>query len=281
MRKQLRKLAHRARGIRKRFTPVPPWPPYPSVSLTQWRSGKNVPNFGDDLSSVIVSLMLAKMGRTLLDEAVEPRELLAIGSIIHLAKQNAVLWGSGVNGKIPEHFHTYRSLDVRAVRGPYTREWLWEKKRIEAPEIYGDPALLLPVLAGDRLKPEPVVEHIFVPNLNDMLNGVVFDLPPDTTVVSPMQSWHRVVEKIIQARFVSATSLHGVIVAEAFGIPARYVRLTETENIFKYNDYYSGTGRDSVEFARSVHEAVEMGGVQEISTSFNRLYDAFPTDLWI
>ncbi|WP_217697164.1 polysaccharide pyruvyl transferase family protein [Pseudocolwellia agarivorans] len=224
---------------------------------------------------------MAQTGKTLEDEAKRKRELVAIGSVIHLAKEDAVIWGSGVNGKIPEHFHTYNSLEVRAVRGPYTREWLKDKKGIVSPEIYGDPALLLPSLTNGRFEATGTIEHVFVPNLNDMLTGVDLDLPEGTQVVSPMQSWHRVVEHILKARFVTASSLHGLVIAEAFGIPARYVRLSKQENLFKYKDYYAGTDRHEFEYANSIHEGLEMKGEKPIVINFDSLKDAFPYDLWI
>jgi pyruvyltransferase len=280
MRTQLRKVKRTLKGYYSKPLSKGHSHSYPTVTLTQWRSGKNVPNFGDDLSSVIVSLLMSKWGRTIEDEAKKPKELLAIGSIIHLALDNAVLWGSGVNGKIPDDFHLYKNLDARAVRGPYTREWLSEKKGIKAPEVYGDPALLLPKLDSGRFKPTKELEHVFVPNLNDMLEGVKFDLPSNTTVISPMQSWHNVVDAIVKAKFVTATSLHGLVIAEAYGIPARYVRLSELENLFKYNDYYAGSGREKFEYATSVHEALEMGGEKSIHFDDDRLLKAFPLDLW-
>lgn len=270
-----------ARRILRPTRKLPTRPSYPIVSLTRWRSGQGHPNFGDDLSHTIVTLLLARHGMTLEDEAARESELLAIGSIIHLAKTGAVIWGSGVNGKVPEHFHQYRSLELRAVRGPYTREWLKQKRGLEAPEIYGDPALLLPRLAGDRFSVAPGEGTIFVPNLNDILSGEVFDLPKGMEMLSPMQSWHRVIDAITQARFVAASSLHGIILAEAFGIPARYVRLTETENLFKFRDYYAGTGRDSFEFGKSPAEALEMGGEQSAVIAADALEAAFPFDLWI
>ncbi|AOZ70962.1 hypothetical protein LPB142_08275 [Rhodobacter xanthinilyticus] len=249
------------------------------VSLVAWKSPRNVPNFGDDLSQVIVSLMLARRGRTLEDEAVRATSLLAIGSIIHFAPEGATLWGSGVNGKIPEHFHRYRGLDVRAVRGPYTREWLMRRK-IAVPEIYGDPALLLPELCQGRFQPSGAGGTIFVPNLNDILAGTEVTLPAGVPLVSPMRSWHRVVADIVAARFVVASSLHGVVIAEAFGIPARYVRLSEHENLFKFQDYYAGTGRGSFAYARSIEEALEMGGEAAPVFDSAALKRAFPLDLW-
>lgn len=257
-----------------------PRPAYPVVSLTRWRSGTNQPNFGDDLSHAIVTLVLARHGQTLEDEAARDRELLAIGSILHMAADGAVVWGSGVNGKIPEDRHRFRTLDVRAVRGPLTAEWLRRHRGIEVPDIYGDPALLLPSLCQGRFAASGTVAHVFVPNLNDLLHGVAQDLPEGVELVSPMQSWARAVAAITAARFVSASSLHGLVIAEAFGIPARYVRLSQHEDPFKYRDYYAGTGREGFEQANSVAAAAEMGGEPPPRFDPARLTAAFPLDLW-
>jgi pyruvyltransferase len=79
---------------------------------------------------------------------------------------------------------------------------------------------------------------------------------------------------------VLASSLHALIVAEAYGIPARYVRLSDHESIFKYNDYYLGTGRQQDKIATSVDEAVEMGGFAPPQFDASKLLKAFPFDLW-
>ncbi len=278
MRKYLSRVKQQLSRATRRNRPTAP--AYPTVTLTHWRSGQNVPNFGDDLSPVIVSLVLAQRGHTLSDEAKRATEMLAIGSILHLAQNGATVWGSGVNGKVPDHFHHYRTLDVRAVRGPLTRAWLKREKGIDAPEVYGDPALLLPYLCGDRFSPTGEVDHVFVPNLNDLLNGVDLGVPDGVEVVSPMQSWHKVVSQILRARFVSASSLHGLVIADAFGIPARQVRLSDTENPFKYEDYYEGTGRAAVTPARTIAEAEKIGGAPAMAFTSEVLLKAFPWDLW-
>lgn len=253
---------------------------YPSVQLTYWRPNGNYNNFGDDLSKVVVSLMLAARGMTLLDEAQTDRQLLAIGSVLHFAKDGATVWGSGINGKIGEHRYGFTSLDVRAVRGPLTAEALRQRGTM-CPDVFGDPALLLPKLCGARFLNKPRQGTIFVPNLNDQLAGVDYKAPEGVRVVSPMQSWNRCVAEITSAELVLSTSLHGIVVAEAYGIPARMVRLSEHENTFKYRDYYLGTGRDNVRWATSVVEAQEMQGEHPPRIDLAKLAAAFPFDLWL
>ena len=203
--------------------------------------------------------------------------MFAIGSVLHYARNDDVIWGSGINGRQGQNDLNRRvqSLDIRAVRGPRTQEIL-RRRGLSVPDVFGDPALLLPRLFPDRFQRRGVRPWIFVPNLHD-LNMIDHS---SAHVVSPLGSWNRRIEAILEADLVLASSLHGLIVAEAYGIPARYVRLSEGEAEFKYRDYYEGTGRFDVEFASSLEEGQEMGGATPLSFNHQALMDAFPIDLW-
>lgn len=244
------------------------------VSLTSWRPDRQRSNFGDALSAVVVEAMLATRGLTLASAAVRPRRLLAIGSILHFAREGDVVWGSGFNGKVSASAHRFRGLDVRAVRGPLTRAFLAERG-VVAPAVYGDPALLLPTLFGDRFLRQDGGRVSVIPNLHDL--PLVAGRPD---LVSPLDPWDQVIEQLIRSRFVVASSLHGAIVAEAFGVPARFVRLSETESRLKYEDYLLGTGRTDEPLANSIDEALEMGGMSPPRVDAAALLAAFPFDLW-
>lgn len=248
--------------------------PYPQVSLVSWKPQGAARNFGDHLSMIVVAEMLRRRGLTPDDETAEAARLLAIGSILHFARDGDVVWGSGVNGKIALDRLSARDLDIRAVRGPKTAAVL-AKRGFDVPAIYGDPGLLVPTLFGDRFRAEPRQRYVVVPNLHDlpMLAG-------HPSVVSPLQGWNRCIHQICQAEFVVASSLHGIVIAEAFGIGARYLRVSEKEGLFKYDDYALGTGRERLEPARSIDEALAMGPHPPIVFSPGRLMDAFPYDLW-
>jgi pyruvyltransferase len=283
----LRKLKTQVRNAvlpRRAPTPgkMPNGLPYPTVDLVVWRPQDGSVNFGDFLSRVVVDLTLARRGYTLGDEVDQRRQMLAIGSVLHLAKDGAAVWGSGINGKMPAEAHTFSTLDVRAVRGPRTAEFL-RSRGITVPDVFGDPALLLPVLAPERFRRSQRGGVALVPNLNDSeaIAEIAKDMRADSvTLVSPRAGWNRCVEAIIGHDLVLASSLHGLIIAEAFGVPARYVRLTETENLFKYTDYYEGTGRPDFRYARSIAEGREMGGERPPVFDPEPLLKAFPFDLW-
>jgi pyruvyltransferase len=67
---------------------------------------------------------------------------MVIGSIIGwMTNKDSIIWGSGV--REPDNPLPAIPRKVLAVRGPLTRKYLISQG-VECPEIYGDPALLLP-----------------------------------------------------------------------------------------------------------------------------------------
>lgn len=251
--------------------------PFPYVDLYNWSPGDGRVNFGDHLAEIVTRQLLALNGLSLDQEVERSARLLAIGSILQYSTDDDHIWGTGWNGKVPEAMFKSKRLNVHAVRGPLTREFL-RTRGFDVPEVYGDPALLIPHLFPERFTPKYQRDYVFVPNLHDLSS-----LPPNTpNLISPLQGWNRVIEKILEAKLVLASSLHGLIIAEAYGIPARYVRLSQTENLFKYKDYYFGSGRleSEFQFAQSIDEGKEMGGMTGIRFDHSTLLNAFPLHLW-
>jgi pyruvyltransferase len=151
---------------------------------------------------------------------------------------------------------------------------------IQVPEVFGDPALLLPILTRGRFTATFEEEAILIPNMLDYNKSNIDFSKMPVPVVSPNQSWNKVIQRIVSSKMVVSSSLHGLIAAEAFGIPARYVRLCEKETLFKYHDYFEGTGRTLGDFARSVPEALEMGGKEPLHFDTDKLVQSFPYDIW-
>lgn len=257
---------------------------YPKIDLEYWKPAAHYKavNFGDELSRVVVELMLARKGATLSDAVPKPRHLVSVGSVLHLAREGSVIWGTGLHGSMPEECHHYRQLDVRATRGPITRRFL-AQRGISAPEVYGDPGLLVAHLTGDRFAPTGEFEVGFVPNMHDLpflAQTKVIEQHPGMRLINPLRAWNEVIADITRHKMILASSLHGVVIAEAFGIPACFVRLTEHEPLQKYEDYFEGTGR-RLRFASSIGEGLETANA-EPTFRFNPdpLIASFPYDLW-
>jgi pyruvyltransferase len=241
------------------------WNPSPTQNFT---------NFGDELSKQIVERLVGYSIEVTDSPNIGEKKFLAIGSIMHFAQDGDLIWGTGVNGKNPRSDYRFTHLDVRAVRGPLTRNFLISMG-IECPEVYGDPTLLMPKLFPEfQRSEEPIYDYVIVPHYSDeaLFEGLA-------NVVNVKENWEHVVRKILNSRFVISTSLSGIIVAEAFGIPARLLRIhnpDHTEDLFKYQDYYYGTNRFNFRYATTVKEAFQMGGEPLPKCDLEKLYQAFP-----
>lgn len=240
--------------------------------LYWWRPGDSTENFGDELSRVVVEKMLGHPVKRGTLDAKGPL-LLAVGSIILHARDGDTIWGSGIRENPLTVEKRFRQLDVRAVRGPRSREFLC-KQGIKCPEIYGDPALLIPYLFPHlKRAKQPTYDYIILPN-----RGEIDGFLPYKNVVMPTRPWNEIVQIILQSKLVISSSLHGIILAEAFGIPARLLKMTWIEELIKYQDYYESTGRSQFRYATSVASALQMGGESPGSFDIQPLLKSFPWD---
>ena len=231
-------------------------------------------NFGDLLAPLIVSLMVQRVG--LPGSALPRRRLLAVGSILHFAEPGDVVWGSGRNGRIADLDHAVEALDVRAVRGPRTREWLIARGA-DCPEVFGDPALLLPVLRPDLVELAQERRHrvTFVSHIDDPPHSV----PRGVNALSPRADVEMILRSLVQSELVVATSLHPIIVAEAFGVPARSI-VNQSEPEFKFADHFLSTGRPQYTRSPTIAAAIELGGETPAMIDLEPLMAAFPIDLF-
>lgn len=228
-------------------------------------------NFGDLLGPLIVNKMLAlAVGRECWDG---DYRVLTVGSVLHFARNGDVVWGAGKNGKILDDLHQFSSLDVRAVRGPLTRDFLL-RRGIDVPPVYGDPALLLSYLMPELRGERGGGDYLFVPNYNDLFWAEGFP-----NMLDPRAPLLHCLTKIVESKFVVGTSLHAIIVAESFGVPARLIR-SRVEDGFKYEDYYLGSGRSEFLVAENLQHALELGGESPPIFDKGSLIRSFPFDVW-
>lgn len=139
-------------------------------------------------------------------------------------------------------------LKVFAVRGPLTRNFLLSKG-ILCPEVYGDPALLLPL----HYKPKVVKKYKLgiIPHYVDAENKYIQDIlesnPNDVLIISmsKYKKWYEIIDNICMCECVVSSSLHGLIVSDAYCIPNNWVSFSNNVagGAFKYQDYFMSVGR--------------------------------------
>ena len=73
--------------------------------------------------------------------------------------------------------------------------------------------------------------------------------------------WKGFIDEIVSAKLVISSSLHGIILDDAYGIPCVLLNDTESLDMFKYEDYYLSTGRKEVLIANTVEEALSLQNI--------------------
>ena len=229
------------------------------------------------MSLPVYLYMLKQLGLEEHRKLDKTKHLYAIGSILFWGRQDATIWGSGLLNYPPEG--TYRSkkfhLDIRAVRGPVTRDILL-KEGFECPEVYGDPAVLMPLIYSPDLAKKN--KYNVIKHKANFQKG-----DSDHQIPILCNDFRTVIDQIVSSELIISSSLHGIIVAESYGVPAIMLADNRTDfNYLKYDDYYYSTGRYQYPVARSVEEALKMtpAPLPDLAEMRNDLLDAFPVDLW-
>ncbi|MBF9042036.1 polysaccharide pyruvyl transferase family protein [Rhodobacterales bacterium HKCCE4037] len=204
------------------------------------------PNFGDALSHLVVAHV---SGREV--EQVRPKqaELFALGSLMHvIAKhwtdhtrgEGPFLWGTGLlNPFYRKDF--LQNVRVRLLRGPISAAFL----RLKMTE-YGDPGLLADEVIGpvaerhDRIAIVPHHSQMDDPRFVDMVEA-----DPALHLIDVRLDPVTVCREIAASRHVFSASLHGLIVADAYGVPNTWMDPTEQGRL-KYHDYAASIGRDMI-----------------------------------
>jgi pyruvyltransferase len=124
------------------------------------------------------------------------------------------------------------------VRGPLSEKAL--DKKIG---VYGDPALLLPLIYNPDIKQK--YEVGYTPHYIDKKMFPAKLLKDNELFIDVQDDWRSIVKNIKSCKKIVSSSLHGIIVAEAYGIPAEWVEYSDKVigKGFKFRDYFLGTGR--------------------------------------
>lgn len=218
--------------------PVLHWGPGQSV----W-SGRN---FGDELNVHLWAAMLKRpLERTPATVGREAGKLLLIGTIFNFLKPRDIVAGIGERRAklLPRYRQMLRggNATLAAVRGRYTLDALRRTGGLAgARPALGDPALFAPLLVPD----------LFGVRAAD--GGAVCALPHGTDAalgpaaralgfetISHAQSPLLVARAIARCGLVVSSSLHGLVFADALGVPS-VLYAPVPDSAFKYWDYASG-----------------------------------------
>lgn len=161
---------------------------------------------------------------------------LTVGSLTRWICEDAIVWGSGLLDTNEIFWRPYKTL---AVRGPYTRNRFLELG-YSCPSVYGDPAILLP----KYFQPERKISYRvgIIPhytNINDAKN--LFGDDAEIIIIDIRNPLELVLQNILSCDYIVSSSLHGLIFAHSYGIPAGHIEFTSKPggDGIKFLDYYA------------------------------------------
>ncbi len=198
------------------------------------------PNVGDLLNEY---LMPKITGRDIVKVRTSAfSHLRAIGSLVGSASNKSFIWGSGsIDGKIPSRLTSAKR--VSAVRGLQTQRVIEVAtgENIEDRAI-GDAALLMPLY----FNPHSTKEARFgiVPHFSDekFVRKLISEARlKDVRLISVQQDPESFVCQLLACESIVSSSLHGLILADAYNVPNRWVTFSNKllGGNFKFLDYYS------------------------------------------
>ena len=229
-----------------------------SISAYWW---KGKPNWGD----LLTPLLLKKFTET---EGIwaSPNEakLACVGSILgNLIKPSftGIILGSG---KLFEKDSVPQKANILGLRGPLTA------KGVKGDYILGDPGLIANELVNIKEKKYNLglISHWS----DDKLSKNPEFLKYNPVIIKSSDNPLKVIKQIGQCKKIVSSSLHGIILADAFSIPRRFEASANWDNeghLFKMHDYNKSVGIETL-----------IGKVQEanwnkVNDLKNGLFDAF------
>ena len=188
-------------------------------------------NFGDDINEYFfteLSGVKFKWGST------DAPHILGIGSIAEKVTEKSIVVGSGFIK--PVDFKVPIPSGIVSVRGVLSQQIFGCDLK-----YLGDPVSIINEIY------KPVVDKKFrcgiIPHVSELKVYENLKLPDGVTIINPADGPMSVVDKVVECENIISQSLHGLIVADAYGVPNVWVEPSKkmVGGLFKFQDYYSTT----------------------------------------
>jgi hypothetical protein len=187
-----------------------------------------------------------------------------LGSIMHILPENIDVLCTGVN---PNYEFNNKNLNILSLRGNLSKNYLINKGYNIGNIVLGDPALLIPRLFPEWLKPLPNTNNKIIgiiPHYNDILHikkhsDILDDL--NIECYYPNNKAIDVINFIRSKNIIISSSLHAIIVSEMLNKNVKWIMYDgslKSEGTFKYDEYFMSTNRHGIKYAKCLTDALEM-----------------------
>jgi pyruvyltransferase len=207
------------------------------ISAFWWRGKKN---FGDLLTPELVN----HYGYTPIHSEVIDAKVVGVGSLMHMIPKNytGTILGTGI---INSEVIRLENATFAAVRGELSKKSLGLAQ--DTPT--GDLGLLAKILLSENCTPKKfavgLIPH-FVDKSHPWIEHIMHFLGSKGCVIEVQDSAKNVINQVSQCELIVSSSLHGIIVSVALGIPNVWMKLSDEVigDGFKFRDYNSSINYD-------------------------------------
>lgn len=172
-------------------------------------------------------------------------KIIGVGSSLAFTQPEDYVWGSGLISNIG---YGHIPKKVYSVRGPKTRDLLL-KEGWDVPEKYGDPAILFPKIYNPKI--EKKYKYGLIPHYVDYKNNFSLKCINNledlgVKIINVTSGLYEFVDEVLECEKILSSSLHGLIISDAYGIPNYRVEILNLilGRDFKYLDYYASVNRE-------------------------------------
>ncbi|WP_434593478.1 polysaccharide pyruvyl transferase family protein [Brevibacterium sp. 1718] len=244
-----------------------------TAAMYWWDS---VSNFGDMLGPWLINRRYSiKPVNRWRSTSIGPA-LASAGSIIPLIDQSdTYIWGSGMltelNDSHISRLGRLRNISVLASRGQMSAEQMASKLKWNVPEVFGDPALLTsryftPELLRKQDSGDQKIALVCHWEHQKYFTGTMKEF----VFVNVKDGLENVIESIANSQICISTSLHGIIIAQSYGVPWVWLQIDEHRlhsTDFKFRDFMTTVDESMVSRATLSVEELNSATLKAIASS--------------
>jgi len=203
-----------------------------------------IPNVGDRVAPLVLEAISGRPARRVSD--LRRPHILSVGSLMAWATPASQIWGTGV---IDPEGGTGRARkgNVHALRGPLSHRALGRAGIALAEVPFGDPGFLAPALLGIERPGAPTHRVGLVCHYLDRDHPILRQMmqEPDVLDLDVRGPPEPFLARMASCAVVVSTSLHGLVFAEALGLPNLWVKAGDKliGGEFKFADWFATTAR--------------------------------------
>ena len=175
-------------------------------------------------------------------------KFICIGSILNWADENCYVWGAGLASQTDK---VDPNAKIYSTRGPISAQIARECGATVDSDIYGDPALLVSNYYKGKKRCKSTKVGL-IPHYADYHALSEYDPEFETTnqldgikLINVFKPIDEIVDEIKKCQVILSSSLHGLIIADSYGIPNHQVNVSDfvLGDGTKFYDYFLSVNR--------------------------------------